>query len=198
MTVGTRFSDITIKEVLARVERFNHRPFVMVLDGPGGSGRSTLARELAEGFRGSVAIVQGDDFYADLDDDYRMNLDAEGGYRDYFDWNRLREQVLVPARGGRSIEFQRYDWVNARMGDWFTVDSVNLLIIEGVYSSRPELRDLADLVLWVKTSTSERLRRQVERGENDSAWIQRWMAAENYYIDNVHAAAPDDIEIVGE
>jgi uridine kinase len=188
----------TVSAVLSRVSVREGRPFVAVLDGPGGSGKSTLARDLAANFAGSVAIVQGDDFYADLDDDYRASLDPEAGYREYFDWQRLRRQVLAPAREGTAVTYQRYDWEHERMGDWVTVQGVDLLIVEGVYTSRPELRDLADLVVWVTTSEAERVRRQVARAENADIWIQRWMAAENHYLEHVRRAGPSDLEVLGE
>src|SRR5262245_1694249 len=105
-----RFDAAVVEGILARVYRRDHRPFVMALDGPGGSGKSTLARELAAAFTGRAAIVEGDDFYADLDDDYRASLSAPDGYREYFDWARLREQVFVPANAGETVIYQRYDW----------------------------------------------------------------------------------------
>ena len=72
------------------------------------------------------------------------------------------------------------------MGDWLTIPPVTVAFVDGVYSSRPELREYAELVLWVTTSEEERVRRQVERGRNQSVWIQRWMAAENYYLEQIH------------
>lgn len=198
MTDEAHFDAATVERVLSRVKLQEGRPFVLVLDGPSGSGKSTLARDLALEFAGSVAVVQGDDFYADLDDGYRASLDAEGGFREYFDWARLQRQVFVPARTGEEITYQRYDWDRARMGDWVTLPDVSLLIVEGVYSSRPELREWVDQAIWVTTSENERIRRQVERGENEDTWIQRWMAAENYYLDHVHRADPSDLEVLGE
>lgn len=194
----THFNSSLITDILGRVVPLSNRPFIVVLDGPGGSGKSTLARELAASFAGAAAIVHGDDFYADLDADYRASLSAEEGYREYFDWKRLRDQVFLPAHAGESITYQCYDWVNEAMGDWISVAEVDLLIVEGVYSSRPELRDLVDLVVWVETSERERLRRQFARGENDDAWINRWKAAEYYFRDHIRIEQPGDIEVVGE
>lgn len=198
MAKETHFDRAVIDNILARLHPIAGRAFVVVLDGPGGSGKSTLARELAIAYEGPAQVVEGDDFYADLADDYRASLDAQGGYREYFDWQRLRDQVLIPAREGRPVEYQRYDWDKARMGDWITVPNVEVLLVDGVYSSRPELRGYADLVLWVTTSEEERIRRQIERGQNDGVWIKRWMAAENYYLENVHQPSPAEVVVFGE
>jgi uridine kinase len=198
MAKETHFDRAVIGDILARLHPVAGRAFVVVLDGPGGSGKSTLARELAAAYDGPAAVVEGDDFYADLADDYRASLDAKSGYREYFDWRRLRDQVLIPARQGRPIEYQRYDWDKARMGDWLTIPRVTALFVDGVYSSRPELKEYADLVVWVTTSEEERVRRQVERGQNQSVWIQRWMAAENYYLEQIHQPDSAEIAVLGE
>jgi uridine kinase len=198
MAEETYFDRAVIDDILARLHPVAGRAFVVALDGPGGSGKSTLARELAAAYDGLAAVVEGDDFYADLDDDYRAGLDAKDGYREYFDWQRLRDQVFVPARQGRPIKYQRYDWGNTRMGDWLTVPGVELLLVEGVYSSRPELREYADLVLWVTTSEEERVRRQFERSQNQGVWIKRWMAAESYYLDNIHQPGSAEVVVLGE
>jgi uridine kinase len=84
------------------------------------------------------------------------------------------------------------------MGDWLTVPGVELLLVEGVYSSRPELREYADLVLWVTTSEEERVRRQFERRQNQGVWIKRWMAAESYYLDNIHQPGSAEVVVLGE
>jgi uridine kinase len=194
----THFDRAIIGDILARVHPVTGLPFVVAIDGPGGSGKSTLAGEIVAAYNGPAAVVEGDDFYADLDDGYRADLDAEGGYREYFDWQRLRDQVLVPARQGRPVNYQRYDWNHARLGDWSTVPRVELLLVEGVYSSRPELRQYADLVLWVTTPVEERVRRQLERGQNQGIWIKRWMAAENYYLDNIHQPSSAEVVVLGE
>src|ERR1700678_576000 len=198
MAEETHFDRVVIGDILARVDPVTGRAFVVALDGPGGSGKSTLARELEGAYDGPAAVVESDDFYADLDDHYRARLDAKDGYREYFDWQRLRDQVFIPARQGRPLSYQRYDWNNARMGDWLTVPGVELLLVEGVYSSRPELREYADLVLWVITSEKERVRRQFERSQNQGIWIRRWMAAESYYLENIHQPSSAEVVVLGE
>jgi hypothetical protein len=54
---------------------------------------------------------------------------------------RLARQVLSPLKEGRSTRYQRYDWVTGRLGsEWSHIDSDRIVIAEGVYVSRLELR----------------------------------------------------------
>jgi hypothetical protein len=85
---------------------------VIAIDGPGGSGKSTLAAELSarmEG-RGQVTVVHGDDFYRPMAAGGRLLVSPWDGYRLYFDWQRLRDQVLAPLVAGTPGRYQRYDW----------------------------------------------------------------------------------------
>lgn len=179
MTTATAHAARTLRELLAAVGR---RPALVGIDGQGGSGKSTFARAVAGGL-GHAVVIEGDDFYRDLPDDERAALDAVAGVEQYFDWQRLRREVLEPVRRGDAIlRYQRYDWGRAAMGDWVEQPMPDVVVVEGVYTLRPQLLDLIDVAVWVETSEETRLRRQAERGENEDVWIRRWVAAEDHYV----------------
>lgn len=158
-------------------------PVCVGIDGLSGAGKSTLARELAGSWGSSTLIVEGDDFYRDVDERERRAWGAERGYELYFDWPRLRSQVLVPIRERRSLlRYQRYDWQGARMGAWIQLPMPEIVIVEGVYTLRAQLRELLDLKVFVEADAAVRLQRQIARGENTGSWIGRWAAAEDHYI----------------
>jgi uridine kinase len=71
------------------------------------------------------------------------------------------------------------------------------VILDGAYSSRPELADLIDLSVFVDVSTTERHRRLAERdGEAYTAtWQKRWSAAEDYYFSAVRPASSFDLVV---
>ncbi len=159
------------------------RPALVGIDGQSGSGKSTLARELAESLPVSVAIVQGDDFYSDTSADAKALLSPEEGYDSYFDWRRLRSEVLLSVReGATTLRYQRYDWDSAAIGQWTEIPMSEIVIVEGVYTLRPELRDQFDVSAFVRTSESTRLKRQAAREESSDHWITRWKAAEDFYV----------------
>jgi len=58
-----------------------------------------------------------------------------------------------------------------------------VILIEGVYSLRRELRDLYDLTIFVDAPAELRHRRMAGRAENADIWIDRWMAAEHCYLE---------------
>lgn len=153
------------------------------IDGQGGSGKSTLAREVAGSLGRSTEIVEGDDFYSDLPDQEKAALTPEEGVDKYFDWPRLRREVLMPvANGAEVLRYQRYDWDNQKMGEWVEVPMPDVVIVEGIYTLRPELCDLVDVKVYVDADEATRTRRQEERGENSNEWIRRWIAAEDFYV----------------
>lgn len=179
MTTTTAHAARTLRELLAAVDR---RPALVGIDGQGGAGKSTFARAVV-GELGNAVVVEGDDFYRDLPDDERVSLAPAAGVEQYFDWQRLRREVLEPVRRGDAVlRYQRYDWDRATMGDWVERPMPDVVVVEGVYTLRPQLLDLIDVAVWVETSEETRLRRQVERGENDDVWIRRWVAAEDHYV----------------
>jgi uridine kinase len=80
------------------------------IDGPGGSGKSTLAAEVADRLSPErAAVVHGDDFYRPMPAEERLLLSPQEGYDRYFDWQRLRDQVLIPLASGTAAQYQRYD-----------------------------------------------------------------------------------------
>lgn len=154
---------------------------LVAIDGATASGKTTLADEVAALLDGSQ-IVHGDDFYRPMPDSERECLDAEQGYRRYFDWERLREQVLVPLRDGRSARYQVYDWGTGQLGGWREVPSGTVVLVEGVYSARPELASYYDFTVFVDAPRAICLQRATERGQNSQERIARWRAAEDFYL----------------
>jgi uridine kinase len=175
------------------------RPVTLVaVDGPGGSGKTTLATALAARLE-DCAVVHGDDFYRPMPDEQRERLDPGQGYHRYFDWQRLRDQVLLPLRDGRTVRYRVHDWGTGRLGATRRIDpGVGVVIVEGVYSARPELCDLYDLTVYVDTSRETCLRRARERGENPERWILLWRAAEDHSIATTRPRTRLDLVVGGD
>jgi uridine kinase len=156
---------------------------VVGLDGAGGTGKSTLARELAL-LRDDVAIIEGDDFYRPLNASTRAALTPLEAVDLTFDWERLRDEALAPLLRGEEARYRRYDWAAERLGeDVATVAPEGVVVVEGVYAARPALRGYYDLIVVVEAPRELCLARQLARAENIRDEIARWRAAEEWYLD---------------
>jgi uridine kinase len=160
--------------------RQNNQVLLVGIDGRGGSGKSTLARSLERLIQGSV-VIEFDDFYRPSETRLAFGDPDIGGN---FEWRRLRDQVLIPLSQHREGRYQRYDWNVDSMAEWHTVPAHGVVIIEGNYSTRDELRDFYDFRIWVNAPDEIRLARGIARGGEDTRerWLNEWMPEEERYL----------------
>jgi uridine kinase len=168
---------------------------VVALDGFSAAGKSTLASALSG--RLDSAVVHGDDFYRDMPEAERLGLSPAGGVENYFDWRRLRSEAVEPLSEGRSATYRPFDWdAGGGLGDPVTVDSRPVVIVEGVYSARPELASVVDVAVFVETPEHERALRRALR-HDPSEWELRWDAAEQLYFRTVRPVESFDLVVPG-
>ena len=156
------------------------RTTLVAIDGLGGAGKSTLATQLLEAIDDS-GVVNVDDFYRPMAATERAELRAEVGYDRYFDWQRLRDSVLGPLSRGLCAQYRRHDWATNRLAEWRKVEAGRVVIVEGVYSTRPELRSYFGFMVYVDAPREQRLERMSKRDYDDLSWVEHWMAAEDWY-----------------
>jgi len=158
---------------------------LIAIDGHSAAGTSTLADELSH--RLAATVVRADDFYRDMRPQDRWTLGPEQGVDLYFDWQRMRQCALEPLMRGRSARYRAFDWeTGSGLSSAVTeLAPAPVVIVDGVYSARPELSDLYDLTVLVETPAAVRLRRIEDRGHGNEAWWSRWEAAEQLYFSRI-------------
>jgi uridine kinase len=168
------------------------------IDGRGGSGKSTLARELAARLA-DAAVVEFDDFYRSAAERAARTAEGDAEIGGDFDWRRLRDQVLEPLAAGTPGRYQRYDWDRDELAEWHDAPAVGVVLVEGNYVIRPELRRYYDLRIWVEAPYGVRLARGIARdGEEARArWVEEWMPEEDRYVDAMRPADHADVLVDG-
>ncbi len=147
---------------------------LVCVDGPAGSGKTTLAAELA----GWCAQAGRTAHVVHLDDLYAGWTGLEGDL-----WPRLTAQVLEPLRRGRPGRFQRYDWALRRFADWVDVPVTQVLVLEGCGSARRAADPAATLRVWVEADSELRLARGLARdGAGMRHHWEDWMVAEQRHF----------------
>lgn len=139
---------------------------LVCIDGPAGSGKTTLAGWLAAVLGPGTPVVHMDDLYA--------GWTLTGAYA------RLAAGVLRPLAEGRPGAYHRYDWAAARFATEPTpVPAADVLLVEGCGSSPRAVDPWTVLRIWVEAPPEIRLRRGVVRdGVAMAAQWRRWQRTE--------------------
>jgi uridine kinase len=193
----TRDEGVRAACAILRERRVAKTPVTAAIDGGGGAGKSTLAAGIRDALGDRVAIIRCDDFYRPLRDDEPNSSTGQLAFENYFDWQRLRDDALIPLRGGSTARYRRHDWSSDSLAEWIEVAPAEIVIVEGVYSMRPELREFIDLAIFVDSPREERLRRMLARNQNRTTWIERWMSAEDWYLDHIAPMKSADLVVHG-
>lgn len=170
---------------------------LIAIDGPGGSGKSFFTDNLSK-YLSNCQIIHFDDFYYERNSNHH-NQSKIGSS---FDWNRLENEILIPLNEGSIAYYQKYDWIKDKVYGKYEVKAEGIILIEGIYSCRKEIRHYYDLSIWIEVDYNIRLKRGVERdGESMKyKWISKWMPKENEYITSEFHSPREyaDIIIFGE
>jgi cytidylate kinase len=121
---------------------------LIAVDGPAGSGKTTLAEEIAG--LADAPVIHMDDLF-----------EGWGGLP------RIADQLgtlLRPLAEGRAGSYRRWDWPGNRWAEAVLVDPVPLLVLEGVGSGAFAHSDLITVLAWVEVPYDLRMERGLERG----------------------------------
>ena len=141
-------------------------PLVIGIAGGTGSGKTTVARALAEGLPArEVAVIDHDSYYRDRSDlsfEERTHLNYD--HPDSLD-NDLFVEHLSALRAGQAVEVPIYDFVtHQRRPERRRIEPARLIIVEGILVFvEDRVRALMDIKLFVDTDADLRVFRRIRR-----------------------------------
>jgi uridine kinase len=142
----------------------------LAVDGPDAAGKTTLAdRVAAELAEARIAVVRAgiDDFHRPAVDRRRGGaLSADGYYRDSFDLAALVDRLLAPfAAGAATVTTQWFDLARDQPAGAppVSVPERAVLVFDGVFALRPELRPYWTIGIYLAVPPDEVLRRALVR-----------------------------------
>jgi uridine kinase len=149
---------------------------IVTIDGPAGSGKTTLAHELSISLgdgNGPMSVVHLDELYEGWDDALSQKL-----------FDRIEAWILTPIRNGLSPKHLTYDWHQSKYASWSELPLTPIVIIEGVGSGHSALRTNVSQAIWVEADEDLLLDRVVQRdGEVVRNEMLIWKARERSYFD---------------
>lgn len=152
---------------------------VLAVDGNSGSGKSKTAARLQED-RGA-AVIHMDDFFLPVHLRTPARYREAGGNVHY---ERFMEQIAEPLLHGDTYVEQRFDCGAMRLGRKRTLSAKRLVVVEGVYSLRPEFLPLYDLRAFLHCAKAMQMQRIAARegAEAQTMFAARWIPLEEAYF----------------
>jgi uridine kinase len=162
---------------------------LVCVDGPAGSGKTTLAGLLATAV-GSGSLLTASVVH--LDDLYEGWSGLDGV------WERLESQVLVPLGRGEPGRWQRYDWAAGAFAEWHDLPVPDVLVLEGCGAAPRAVDDRAVLRLFVEVPPKVGLRRGLERDgeEMREEWVH-WQVREAAHFASERTRERADVVVDG-
>ncbi|MBU3715580.1 MAG: hypothetical protein FGM63_00875 [Candidatus Nanopelagicaceae bacterium] len=176
MAEDKKVTSTSLEEILERLNAEARKsPFsrAISIDGPAGSGKTTLARRISENYKGGpVLTVHMDDLYNGWEDALTSQLTRT-----------LVNQILTPATQGKALGFRKYDWLNKSFGELISHPAPNLLILEGVGSGQKATRAFTDELIWIDIDLEVGLQRVLRRdGDYLETEMRIWQIREQEHF----------------
>lgn len=158
---------------------------VIVIDGYCGSGKTTLARELAALLH--APVIHMDDFFLPFSLRTPQRLSQPGGNVDY---ERFEAEVLPQIGSGAAFTYGKFDCSDGLLTP-AECAAAPLRIVEGTYSMHPRFmpvwQSLGALTVFASVSPEEQLRRIARRNPRLlERFRTEWIPMENRYFSAFH------------
>jgi uridine kinase len=154
---------------------------LIAIDGPAGSGKTTLAAAITR-LLPWARVVHMDDLYA--------------GWSGLPEVTAQLDSLLRPLAGGEPGSYRRYDWEAGAFAETVKVAPTSLLVLEGVGSGSSRHADLMTTLVWVSAPHDLRMRRGIERdGDAFAPYWKQWARDEAEHFAREQTEARADLHV---
>lgn len=182
------------------------RPVLVAVDGADGAGKTVFADALGAQLAAAgrpVVRATADDFHHPRAHRHALGRTASTVWERSFDLDAFRRALLDPWRRGPGSAYRRR-WhdlaTDAHLDEPpVPVPDRGVLLVDGVFTQRPELADAWDLVVWLEVPAEVRVARMAERdgtvADVTHADQQRYLGAQRIYREACDPVGSADVVV---
>jgi uridine kinase len=166
-----RVHDLAECIVRRRISAGDRKPWLVALSGIDGSGKTTLARDLEDaldsrGFR--VALIGADAWHHPASVRFSERDPAGHFYRNAFRFEEMFRRLIEPLRRDGSVTLTA-NLVKLSSDcshpHTYLFRKVDIVLVEGIFLLRQDLRERYDLSFWIDCSFETALERSLARNQ---------------------------------
>lgn len=179
----------------AEIERLLNEksPVLVGIDGRCASGKSTLAKAVAEHF--DATVFHADDFFLRPEQRTPERLNEAGGN---FDRERFEEEILLPSKSQNLIKYCPFDCQTFGLKSAVEVEIGRVVIIEGSYCCHPNLWKYYDLHVFLDVDEQlQKSRITARNGEKAEMFFNRWIPLEERYFNKMQLREKCELRLDG-
>ncbi len=174
-----------LKELLPELTAKCGECIVITIDGPAGSGKTTLANALSQTLDSHYTIHM-DDLYEGWDSTFTPKLTSK------------LCAVLKGVETENRIRFTPFSWLESKFSPVVELSSPKYLIIEGVGSGQSALKDWISLALWIEVLPEIGLERVIKRdGPGVAQFMPAFLVAQNIHFEKEATKKSADYRLSG-
>ena len=163
---------------------------VVAIEGGSAGGKTTLAKELEEKYRGTVLHM--DDFFLRPEQRTSKRLAEVGGN---VDRERFYDEVVIPLVNREKISYRRFDCSTFSVLPTVEIEPGKLTVVEGVYSTHPYLGKYYDLAVFLDIDSNLQKERILIRNGQEKAlrFFEEWIPMEQRYFESMKVKEKCDL-----
>ncbi len=159
---------------------------IISIDGPAGSGKTTLSKSLQNKFL-NCFVIHMDEIYEGWENALSGEL-----------FQNLENWIIKPIKENSPIIYYKYDWVSASRQQKVEINDYKFIIIEGVGSSNLRTRTYSCLKIWIEANPAITLNRVLNRdGQHILEEMKTWQEKEKSYFAQHEVKNHSDIWVDG-
>ena len=169
-------TNLSLTQILEKIngsDRHFDQVQIIAIDGPAGSGKTTLASRITSELETStVQTIHMDDLYEGWELALSERLTRT-----------IINSIVTPVSQGKTFSYRKYDWLAKSFGPSLEFQPPKLLILEGVGSGQKEVRKFLDQLIWIDIDEEIGLQRVLRRdGDYLETEMRIWQLREREHF----------------